>query len=64
MPRLKTVASAAQEERPAAPSAEEQVKVIGPLRIGIALYNVYLNEADEWSRQLATEVGEWALESA
>lgn len=50
-------------ERTAAPSAEEQVKVIGPLRIGIALYNVYLNEADEWSRQLATEVGEWALES-
>lgn len=50
-------------EAPAAPSAEEQVKVIGPLRIGIQLYNVYLNEADEWSRQLATEVGEWALES-
>ncbi|MDQ0026994.1 chemosensory pili system protein ChpA (sensor histidine kinase/response regulator) [Variovorax paradoxus] len=47
----------------AASSAEDQVKVIGPLRIGIALYNVYLNEADEWSRQLATEVGEWALES-
>jgi chemosensory pili system protein ChpA (sensor histidine kinase/response regulator) len=52
-----------EPERPALPSAEEQVKVIGPLRIGIALYNVYLNEADEWSRQLATEVGEWALES-
>ena len=50
-------------EAPAAPSAEEQVKVIGPLRIGIALYNVYINEADEWSRQLAVEVGEWALES-
>lgn len=47
----------------AASGAEDQVKVIGPLRIGIALYNVYLNEADEWSRQLATEVGEWALES-
>ncbi|WP_019656270.1 hybrid sensor histidine kinase/response regulator [Variovorax atrisoli] len=44
-------------------SAEDQVKVIGPLRIGIQLYNVYLNEADEWSRQLATDVGEWALES-
>ena len=42
---------------------EDQVKVIGPLRIGIQLYNVYLNEADEWSRQLATDVGEWALES-
>jgi chemosensory pili system protein ChpA (sensor histidine kinase/response regulator) len=56
-----------EPEPPAAPagttSAEDQVKVIGPLRIGIALYNVYLNEADEWSRQLATDVGEWALET-
>lgn len=41
---------------------EDSIKAIGPLRIGIALYNVYLNEADEWSRQLAVEVGEWALE--
>jgi chemosensory pili system protein ChpA (sensor histidine kinase/response regulator) len=41
---------------------DEQVKVIGHLRIGIPLYNVYLNEADEWSRRLVTEVGEWALE--
>jgi len=41
---------------------DEQVKVIGSLRIGIPLYNVYLNEADEWSRRLATEVAEWALE--
>lgn len=49
------------EEAPA-PVADESVKAIGPLRIGIALYNVYLNEADEWSRQLAVEVGEWALE--
>ncbi len=42
--------------------ADDQVKVIGPLRIGIPLYNVYLNEADEWSRRLVTEVTEWALE--
>ena len=42
--------------------ADEQVKVIGSLRIGIPLYNVYLNEADEWSRRLATEIAEWALE--
>ncbi len=64
-------AQPAVAEAPAAPVAEvagaagtdDQVKVIGPLRIGIALYNVYLNEADEWSRQLATEVGEWALET-
>jgi len=59
--------------QPAAPRIEavempepldEQVKVIGSLRIGIPLYNVYLNEADEWSRRLATEVTEWALELA
>ena len=45
-----------------ASGADEQVKVIGGLRIGIPLYNVYLNEADEWSRRLATEMAEWALE--
>ncbi|MEO8390037.1 MAG: Hpt domain-containing protein [Polaromonas sp.] len=43
-------------------SGDEQVKVIGDLRIGIPLYNVYLNEADEWSRRLVTEVAEWSLE--
>ncbi len=41
---------------------DDQVKVIGGLRIGIPLYNVYLNEADEWSRRLVTEVSEWAIE--
>ena len=41
---------------------DEQVKVIGALRIDIPLYNVYLNEADEWSRRLVTEVAEWAIE--
>jgi chemosensory pili system protein ChpA (sensor histidine kinase/response regulator) len=41
---------------------DEQVKVIGDLRIGIPLYNVYLNEADEWSRRLLTELSEWSLE--
>ncbi len=44
------------------PSVDEQTKVIGSLRIGIPLYNVYLNEADEWSRRLLTEVTEWSLE--
>lgn len=53
--------------KPAAPvdadsTRDEQVKVIGSLRIGIPLYNVYLNEADEWSRRLATEVSEWTLQ--
>lgn len=41
---------------------EERVKVIGSLRIDIALYNVFLNEADESSRRLLTELGEWSLE--
>lgn len=41
---------------------EEQTKMIGNLRINIALYNVYLNEADEWSRRLLVEVSEWAME--
>ena len=45
-----------------AAESDDQVKVIGSLRIGIPLYNVYLNEADEWSRRLATELAEWALE--
>jgi chemosensory pili system protein ChpA (sensor histidine kinase/response regulator) len=52
---------------PAAPPAEEempdeQTRVIGSLRIGLKLYNVYLNEADEWSRRLCTGLAEWALE--
>ncbi|MEY2954183.1 MAG: hypothetical protein RLZZ401_2270, partial [Pseudomonadota bacterium] len=42
--------------------SEEQTRVIGDLRIGIPLYNVYLNEADEWSRRLQTELSEWAIE--
>ena len=41
---------------------DEQTRVIGPLRIGLKLYNVYLNEADEWSRRLSTVLAEWSLE--
>ena len=41
---------------------DEQVKVIGDLRIGIPLFNIYLNEADELSRRLGTELAEWAME--
>ncbi|HEY0823852.1 MAG TPA: Hpt domain-containing protein, partial [Ramlibacter sp.] len=63
-------AAQAKPPKPAAPAQaeaadsprDEQVKVIGTLRIGIPLYNVYLNEADEWSRRLATEISEWTLE--
>ena len=40
----------------------ERYKVVGPLRIQIALFNIYLNEADEQSRRLSTELSEWQLE--
>jgi chemosensory pili system protein ChpA (sensor histidine kinase/response regulator) len=46
----------------AAPAPDEHVKVVGPLRIGIPLFNIYLNEADELSRRLTTELAEWAME--
>jgi chemosensory pili system protein ChpA (sensor histidine kinase/response regulator) len=41
---------------------DEHVKVVGPLRIGIPLFNIYLNEADELSRRLGTELAEWSME--
>ena len=41
---------------------DEQVKVIGSLRIPIPLFNIYLNEADELSRRLSTELAEWGIE--
>ncbi len=43
-------------------ATDEQYKAIGPLRINLPLYNVYLNEADEWSRRLVTCLSEWSLE--
>ena len=50
------------EEPALADGDDELVKVVGPLRIGIPLFNIYLNEADELSRRLMTEVSEWAME--
>ena len=41
---------------------DDQFKWVGPLRISIPLFNIYLNEADELSRRLSTELAEWALE--
>ena len=45
-------------------SSDDQYKAIGPLRISLPLYNVYLNEADEWSRRLVTCLNEWSMESS
>lgn len=38
---------------------DSAVKVIGDLRINTALYNVYLGEADGWSRQLLAQLTDW-----
>ncbi|CAG9174260.1 Hpt domain-containing protein [Cupriavidus respiraculi] len=47
----------------AAPGTEdEDVKRIGHLRIGLPLYNVYLQEADTLVRQFATDLSEWRHE--
>ncbi|RQP21554.1 hybrid sensor histidine kinase/response regulator [Piscinibacter terrae] len=56
-PEPETVSEAA----PTAPE-DDQFKIVGPLRISIPLFNIYLNEADELSRRLTTEVAEWAME--
>ncbi|WP_280757772.1 Hpt domain-containing protein [Polaromonas sp. CG_23.6] len=55
--KVHTSALRAEKER-----EDDAIKVIDGLRIGIPLYNVYLNEADEWSRRLASELAEWSLE--
>ncbi|MFG6447237.1 Hpt domain-containing protein [Roseateles sp. BYS180W] len=48
-----------EDQAPATDDAEG-AKVIGPLRVPIALFNIFLNEADERSRQLITLLQEWA----
>jgi chemosensory pili system protein ChpA (sensor histidine kinase/response regulator) len=59
-PHLSVVEAAAPEPEPA--DADEGFKVIGPLRISIALFNIFLNEADELSRRLSIGLAEWAAE--
>ncbi len=41
---------------------EDEIRVIGSLRLQIPLFNIYLNEADELSRRLGRELAEWAME--
>ncbi len=55
-------AETADEPASEAEATDEQVKVVGPLRVSIPLFNIYLNEADEQSRRLSTTLNEWALE--
>ena len=55
-------AEAVADVSDAVEDGNDQVKVVGPLRISIPLFNIYLTEADELSRRLTTEVAEWAME--
>jgi chemosensory pili system protein ChpA (sensor histidine kinase/response regulator) len=52
-------AAGTRADRLEAEDDAERYKVVGPLRIQIALFNIYLNEADEQSRRLSVELSEW-----
>jgi chemosensory pili system protein ChpA (sensor histidine kinase/response regulator) len=54
--------SVAEAPEPLPADDDDQVKLIGDLRIPIPLFNIYLNEADELSRRLVSELAEWSLE--
>jgi len=69
LPELPETVEVAEAETPVPPELpeiplepDEQVKVIGDLRISIPLFNIFLNEADEQSRRLSTMLSEWAME--
>ena len=48
--------------RPSQPTPDENIKVVGDLRIPIPLYNIYLNEADELVRRLGADISAWSLQ--
>jgi chemosensory pili system protein ChpA (sensor histidine kinase/response regulator) len=47
-------------EPPVLEADAEAFRQIGPLRVAIPLFNIFLNEADEQSRRLGTELAEWS----
>jgi chemosensory pili system protein ChpA (sensor histidine kinase/response regulator) len=49
----------AQELAPAAEPVDDGFRLIDGLRISTPLYNVYLNEADEWSARLDAQLQQW-----
>ncbi|MDO5289269.1 MAG: Hpt domain-containing protein [Pseudomonadota bacterium] len=52
-----------EQEVPAATSwlaDDDAYRQIGDLRVSTPLFNVYLSEADEWSRQLVADLADWA----
>ena len=61
-PALHLVETTPAEPEPAPVDPDEGFKLIGSLRISIALFNIFLNEADELSRRLSIELAEWAAD--
>ncbi|URI09349.1 Hpt domain-containing protein [Aquincola tertiaricarbonis] len=55
-------AEPAAPELPPAPTPPDEFKHIGELQVPLALFNIFLAEADEQSRRLGIELAEWALE--
>ena len=51
------------ESEPVASAVDPGEKNIDGLRISTPLYNVYLNEADEWSERLGRTLHQWVQES-
>ncbi len=62
-PRPRTATCCRSASRAGLASDDDHYKVIGPVRIGLALYNVYLQEADDLVRQFATDLSEWKHEN-
>ena len=60
--RAQIAADVLRAAQPDRQGDDDQIKVIGPLRLQIPLFNIYLNEADEVSRHLGTELTLWAME--
>ncbi len=52
----------AQTGEPEEAPHDDGVKEIGPVRISVALYNVYLQEADDLIRRLGLDFSEWRHE--
>lgn len=52
----------AQTGEPEEVPHDDGVKEIGPVRISVALYNVYLQEADDLIRRLGVDFSEWRHE--
>ena len=52
----------AQTGEPEEAPHDDGVKEIGPVRISVALYNVYLQEADDLIRRLGVDFSEWRHE--